>query len=663
MVLSFIKSAWRKYAATHVVFIVTWSCFVITPDVSAQEPETALNIHYQGGLLKNWLVMGPLYLPRDEDSIPNGAQEQEAIDRVIASFDFDFLVPLGGEDSVVITRKSAITDTVAGIARDMRAQEFVAGADGIVSLDSLFTPDSLGVAYAFCLVEAYIPCKIRCVWGVDGSSKVWVNGNVCYNAWDYADSCVPLSKYFDAEFVQGMNRLLIKLTNEKAHSRFRAETWDLRDSLKPFIRDIHAISIELKKSEIKNRGDSISACLQFNIAVPEHVFKAEVAVFPDQLTAYAEKKTSRFEVLVGKSFSVGIPGGGAGVYGVSASAVVKENRIMQAARYIWSGDFAASLRSAYDRLGLLELALKGYAARNALDDLVVHGAYQWIKDWYTIADSLPVDQKIRQLGYVRSNGDLVESLIKGKRLRGDCSVPLYIQAGTVQPGKWSEEYDPSHWLNYKYPDLFALPRDIKGSTDYRLWVYLPRSAQRQRNRMPLILALHDIDACGYDIDKVRRFGPAAYAGSVSRFPFAVVSPQCRFGTLWDAGALKTMFDTLVATRRFDKKRVSITGSGMGAFAAYFLASLFPEEFAAVAAINGGGEWDNVCRLKNLPLWVFHGEKDTLVPVEKAHEIVSLLKECGKKNVEVSVYTDYGHHLSPVVYGDARLYAWLKKQKR
>jgi predicted peptidase len=179
--------------------------------------------------------------------------------------------------------------------------------------------------------------------------------------------------------------------------------------------------------------------------------------------------------------------------------------------------------------------------------------------------------------------------------------------------------------------------------------------------MPLILALHDIGEYGFDLNTVRSFGPGAYAETVKKFPFAVVTPQCRYNTLWDANALKKLIDVLLSTGRFSKNKVYVTGVGMGAFTAWYLPQKYPEFFAAAIPINGGGDEENICAIKRSSIWAFHGAKYDIIPIEQSRTLVTALKDCGRKNVELSIYSEHGHNLYIIVYNDLRIYKWLKKQ--
>lgn len=642
----------RKYYFLLILFTIAATSDVSPDNHLEQDHKTAVNAHKDGGIVEKWLISGPLTRYTRDDSLQNDS---------LSSFNYDFLTSMGGESTAVIRTFSRIRADSAGARKYVRPLEVSADSNGIVSLDTLFTAEEGQVAYAFCLIEAFIPCSVRCLWGIDGEAKIWVNGKRTQNEWDCIDTCLPLSKYFDTEFIQGMNSVLIKLTDKRPHSRFTFEVWDSRDSLKPFQNTIRSLILDLDGNEITDNTDSLSAKLRFNIPVPEGVFRGEIQIYQEPGKLLLRKIVSSHTVDVGIPFKLGAPGDLQGVVCVNAVSVHSKDKKVQTQRYVWKGNIKASVDSQFARFERLDQDVKQTKKDNAFINTIIQGAFQWGKDWFTTVDSLQIDEKVRQLGYVRSNGDLIESLLRGERLKGDIAYPLYIHLDSSDEG--AEEYDPSTWLNYRYPDTYALPKDVKGSTEYRFWMYLPSDAEKKNKKMPLILSLHDRGDCGYTINAIKKFGPGAYAETVTKFPFAVVTPQCRYNTLWDAKTLKKLLDLLIATGRFKKNRIYVTGVGMGAFASWYLPCKYPKYFAAALPINGGGDEETICSIKRTSIWAFHGARYRIVPIERSKNLITALKECGKRNVEFSIYTEHGHDLAPVIYGDPRIYKWLKKQRR
>ena len=93
-----------------------------------------------------------------------------------------------------------------------------------------------------------------------------------------------------------------------------------------------------------------------------------------------------------------------------------------------------------------------------------------------------------------------------------------------------------------------------------------------------------------------------------------------------------------------------------------LASHAPDRFAAVVPICGGGEPYWAKRFVHLPVWVFHGAKDSVVPPERSEEMVEALQKRGG-NVKFTIYPEAGHDAWTETYDTPELYQWLLEQKR
>jgi predicted peptidase len=193
--------------------------------------------------------------------------------------------------------------------------------------------------------------------------------------------------------------------------------------------------------------------------------------------------------------------------------------------------------------------------------------------------------------------------------------------------------------------------------------FLPKSYSAKGEGVPLIVFLHGSGERGNDLEKVKAWGPPAIAEKNPDFPFMVVSPQCPEGEAWHALSLKAMLDEVLAKYNVDKRRVYLTGLSMGGYGAWDLASRYPQYFAAVSPICGGGIARMVGGMRSVPTWVFHGKKDDAVPEEESARMVGALKTAGG-NVKYTVLPEAGHVDAWVhAYGEAGLFEWFMQQKK
>ena len=178
---------------------------------------------------------------------------------------------------------------------------------------------------------------------------------------------------------------------------------------------------------------------------------------------------------------------------------------------------------------------------------------------------------------------------------------------------------------------------------------------------PLVLFLHGAGERGDDLSRVKVHGPHSYVKEHS-VPVILVSPQCDGRSWWDADALLALVDHLQETYPVDRSRIYVTGLSMGGFGTWAMIQKDPERFAAAVPICGGGAPEEVDGIKDLPIWVFHGDNDAVVPESMSQEMVEALQAAGS-DVKYTVYPDTGHDSWTETYNDPEVYEWLLAQRK
>ena len=192
-------------------------------------------------------------------------------------------------------------------------------------------------------------------------------------------------------------------------------------------------------------------------------------------------------------------------------------------------------------------------------------------------------------------------------------------------------------------------------------LYLPKDYD-PKAAWPLVLFLHGSGERGDDLEQVKKHGPPKLIAAGREFPFIVVSPQCPKDKSWEPFELTVLLDDLCEKYKVDPDRIYVTGLSMGGFGTWSLAAYTPKRFAAIVPICGGGDTAIARRLAHLPVWVFHGAKDTAVSLERSEKMVEALKQKGG-NVKFTVYPEAAHDSWTETYENPELYTWLLEQKR
>jgi predicted peptidase len=201
---------------------------------------------------------------------------------------------------------------------------------------------------------------------------------------------------------------------------------------------------------------------------------------------------------------------------------------------------------------------------------------------------------------------------------------------------------------------------------------------------PLVLCLHGAGGRGNDnkgrgSQAFRELRRLVHRGKLNAF---LLMPQCPKGKKWvnvewrdgsyeldkvpQSDELKLVTELLkdvLAKRPVDKARIYVTGQSMGGFGSWDMVMRYPNLFAAAVPVCGSGDSRFTAALVDMPIWAFHGAKDTTVPVSGSRDMVKALRELNNKRLKYTEYPDVGHNSWQPTWKEEELIPWLFKQKR
>jgi predicted peptidase len=215
---------------------------------------------------------------------------------------------------------------------------------------------------------------------------------------------------------------------------------------------------------------------------------------------------------------------------------------------------------------------------------------------------------------------------------------------------------------------YALSGSSQGDLNYLL--YLPREyGQDPNKKWPLILFLHGAGERGDDLQLLLKHGIPKLVETRDDFPFVTLSPQCPEGSFWYLllSVLDGLLTHVASDLALDPDRAYLTGLSMGGYGVWHLAARYPNRFAAIAPICGGGLEslgfpDKVRALKDVPVWAFHGAHDTVVPLAESRRLVDALRACGG-SADLTAYPDTPHDAWTRTYEDPALFEWFLRHRR
>ncbi len=205
--------------------------------------------------------------------------------------------------------------------------------------------------------------------------------------------------------------------------------------------------------------------------------------------------------------------------------------------------------------------------------------------------------------------------------------------------------------------------DVQVPVELKYLLYLPKDYEQQ-DKWPLVLFLHGAGERGDDLELVKKHGPPKLVEAGKDFPCIIVSPQCAMGRSWHVQVveLTALIDDIEKHYKVDKDRIYLTGLSMGGFGTWALGAYTPDRFAALIPICGGGEPLAAVAVRKVPIWVFHGAKDPIVPLKRSEDMVDVLKR-SRSDVKFTVYPDALHDSWTETYDNPEVWQWLLEQKR
>jgi predicted peptidase len=264
------------------------------------------------------------------------------------------------------------------------------------------------------------------------------------------------------------------------------------------------------------------------------------------------------------------------------------------------------------------------------------------------------------LVYLLSPASIV-MMISGCGTSSNLSTPTRTSTTNVRTGQ--------------YPQSATIQIDtanhITQTTQIEFLLYIPdKYGKDPQQKWPLMLFLHGMGERGSDLELLKRQPLPKTLDTLKDFPFIVISPQLPLTKIeWNdmIDPLAILLDQIETKYSIDTQRIYLTGLSMGGFGTWNFALRYPKRFAAIVPIAGGIKYQsteipqNICDIKNLPIWAFHGAKDAAVPAWQSENLVNALRACGS-DVRFTLYPDADHVESWLqAYANPELYTWLLAQ--
>mgnify|MGYP001206965508 FL=1 len=197
-------------------------------------------------------------------------------------------------------------------------------------------------------------------------------------------------------------------------------------------------------------------------------------------------------------------------------------------------------------------------------------------------------------------------------------------------------------------------------------IYFPDNYHDSDTKFPLVLFLHGAGERGDDLRLVEKHGIPKMIINGIKFPFITVAPQCPIFQYWsepvNVKTLLLLVEEIIKKNKVDIERIYATGLSMGGYGTLAIAKERPDLFSAIIPVCGGLDTTNIRRLKDTPIWLFHGAEDKVVPVENSELIYDLLKPINPE-IKITIYKGINHNSWEKTYSNQKIYDWMLKYKK
>jgi predicted peptidase len=216
-------------------------------------------------------------------------------------------------------------------------------------------------------------------------------------------------------------------------------------------------------------------------------------------------------------------------------------------------------------------------------------------------------------------------------------------------------------------------RNKTGDTmQYRLFI---PTGYNKENSYPLILWLHGSGGAGTDNtaqisgDQISGTRIWTQPQTQKDYPAFVLVPQNPGNWVERMNGLTSkmllvleLLERLKTEYNIDAARIYVAGQSDGGYGTWNLLTQRPELFAAAIPLCGAGEPRLASRVTQVPIWVFHGQRDDVVPVRESRKMVAAIRKAGG-NPKYTEYARVKHDVWIYAFREPELIPWLFSQHK
>ncbi len=202
---------------------------------------------------------------------------------------------------------------------------------------------------------------------------------------------------------------------------------------------------------------------------------------------------------------------------------------------------------------------------------------------------------------------------------------------------------------------------IEGKTAYPFLIHTPDAPSVEKQ--PVFVFLHGRSLCGHNLERVKRYGVLYAMDKGTEVPGIVIAPQAPGG--WDADKVMEVVDYVLKNNpNADESRIYVCGMSLGGYGTMEIAGKYPDRIAAAVAICGGGNVAEAANLAKVPISLYHGTADRIVPISESRKIMKAIKNVDE-NADITLDEIKGgtHGSVERLFHQSDIYNWLLKYRK
>ena len=208
---------------------------------------------------------------------------------------------------------------------------------------------------------------------------------------------------------------------------------------------------------------------------------------------------------------------------------------------------------------------------------------------------------------------------------------------------WSEfPYWGSQYVEPFHNFVACVDDSLRYLCGYSYVVEVPNDYSKEKE-YPLIIFLHG----GISVDSYYSFlGREATRNAFYKFENDkyIIGAPIKLEIDWEPDKVLDVIDNIALNLNVDKSRIYLTGLSMGGRGTFIVAAQYPDKFAAIMPLSPHHEPFSYIplfkQIKNIPVWMSHGDIDRISSYEMAKIMADSLKKINP-NVKFVTKKKYG----------------------